>query len=220
MKALLTDQERLTALERSNRRLKAGMLSLIAIGTALASLGAFAPQPKIVTATRFILTDESGRERGELSANEKAATLQLLNADGSRAAVVAAGSKDNGLYLADKHGEIRAGIISSDIEGSIALMNKATPNEAFIVTDNATGTVLAIRDPKGNDRVHLGITARGPAFAVADGHGIQRFAAGEVGAVALNDKGQIYWGSFGENISPEERVRIMNLLNSGFRPPN
>jgi len=216
-----TVEERFARLERSNKRLKAGVLAFGTLLTAVVIIGAAAPTPapKTLVATRFLLVDATGKTRAELSANDKSTALQLLNLDGSRAWVLAAGSSGNGLILSDTSGKTRANLIASgDGTANFAMMKEGSPHEAFYVTDNPQGTALAIRDPNGTDRIDLGYSAKGASLAVADGNGTVRAMVAEEGDVTFKQGGQIDWASFGENLTPEERKHVMDLINQTTPP--
>jgi len=216
----MSNEERLLRLERSNRRLKAGMAVFGIAAFALAILGAAAPTPKVLTAERFVLLDSSGRERAELSSNSKSAALQFSNADGSRALIVSAGSTDNAVIIDDKKGQIREGLITGENgDAQIALMHDGMEQDALSITDNAKGTAMAIRDQNGNERVDVGVTPKGGSLAVADGNGRVRTAIADQGVVSLDANGRLLWGTMYADLAPEDRKRVIDLINATGPPP-
>jgi hypothetical protein len=216
----MSSEERLLRLEQSNRRLKAGMVAIGVVATALLILGAAAPTPRVITAEKFVLLDSSGRERAELSSNSKAAALQFSNADGSRALIVSSGSTDNAVIIDDKKGQIREGLITgADGNAQIALMHDGMDQDAFTITDDAKGTIMAIRDPNGNERVDVGVTPKGGSLAVADGNGRVRTAIADQGFVSMDPGGKLLWGSMYADMTPEERKRVIDIINTAGPPP-
>jgi hypothetical protein len=215
MSVLMSVEERVQRLEKSNRRLKVGMLSLGIAATCIAVLGAAAPTPKAVTAEKFVLLDEAGNERAELSSNSKAAALQLLNVNGSRAAVVTAGSEGNAIFLADTAGQTReAMMVGKDSGARLSIIRNNQQQEMFVITDSPLGTVLAIRDGNGKDRINIGYSPKGAGVAVADANETIRGMVGEQGMATYKKGGQIEWASAGENMTPEERKHVMDIINS------
>jgi hypothetical protein len=217
MRQEMTIEQRLLFLERSNKQLKAGMLAIGILAGAVGILGAGLPAPKTITAERFVLMDDAGNQRAELSANAKAAALQFLNSDGTRALVIAAGSAGNGIFVSDRKGSARASLIATDDgTANFAMMKQGSSHESFVITDNPQGTALAIRDPNGKDRVNLGYTEKGASLGVGDANGTIRAMVAEQGIASYLKGGQIEWASFGENMTPEERKRVMDLINSAI----
>jgi hypothetical protein len=116
-------------------------------------------------------------------------------------------------------GKTRASLIAgNDGTASLAILKEGFPHEAFLLTDNQQGKVLAIRDPNGNDRIDLGYTAKKASLAVADDNGTVRAMVGEQGDLTFKKGGQIDWASFGEDMTPEERKHVMDLLNQTIQP--
>lgn len=215
----MENAERIALLERSNRRMKAGMAGLVALIVGLAILGVAAPTPKVLTAERFVLVDESGRERAELSSNTKASALQFLNSNGTDALVLTAGSGDNGVILSDKNGEDRLGFIaSSDGTVDLSFYRDHGKQETLKITDNPEGTAISVRDSTGKDRINLGYSSKGAGLGVADRNGTVRSVIGEQGYATFDKNGKVDWTSFGENMTPEERKQVMDLVNSAPQP--
>ncbi|HEY0307395.1 MAG TPA: hypothetical protein VGB94_04485 [Acidobacteriaceae bacterium] len=214
-----TAEERLVRLEKSNKRLKAGMFALLVLISAGVILGAASPSPKILSAERFVLVDAAGNERAELSSNSKSAALQFLNSNGSKGMVLMTGDAGNGLLVSDMMGKSRANFLAlNDGTASLSLMNANSPNEAFSVKDTTQGTALVVHDGNGKDRLDLGYTEKGASLVVADANGTTKAAVTEQGMVTFKKGGQLEWASFGEDMKPEERKHIRDLLNSTMPP--
>lgn len=211
-----TPEQRLARLELSNKRLKAAIVGMLSLVAGAAILGAAAPAPKSISAERFVLIDANGNERAELSANSSAAALQFLNADKSRSLILASGSAGNGLILSDEKGKTRASMFSSD-DGSaqISLTKANSDTDSFIVKDSNQGTALAFRDSNGKDRINIGSTNKGASLVVNDANETPRAMVAEQGVVTYLKGGQVEWASFGESLTPAERKRVMDIVNSG-----
>jgi hypothetical protein len=210
-----TAEERLSRLEKSNRKLKVGILALTTIVAATIILGAAAPPPKIVTAEKFVLLDPDGHERAEFSANNKSAALQFLNSNGTRGIMIASGGEGNGISLSDENGHQRTFLmVESGGEAAFATVREGLPQETFILSDGVGGTSMAIRDLAGKDRVNLGTTPKGAGLSVADGNATPRAIITDTTMAAFDKGGQMYWGSFPDDITPEGRKRIMDAINS------
>jgi hypothetical protein len=75
--------ERIDRLERDNRRMKRSAGGAALLLAALALLAARFDSPRVVEANRFVLQDEKGALRGELSVDKNgAASLRLLDSTG------------------------------------------------------------------------------------------------------------------------------------------
>lgn len=217
MRTFQTNEERFAALEQSNRKLKAGMMLLCGMAALIAILGAAAPSPKVIIAERFVLVDETGKERAELSSNPKNVAFQLMNADQSRAVILSSGSEGNGVLLFDKFGKGRQALMAYKDATTYSVFREDRPQEALLILDNAKGTVLAVRDPKGNELVDLGVV-NGGALAISDTNGKPRAMVGTEGITTFDEAGKINWTSFGETLTPEERKHVMDLINSTQQP--
>jgi hypothetical protein len=193
------------------------MAGLGIVAAAFAILGAAAPAPKVITAERFVLVDASGHERAELSSNSKNAAFQLLNADQSRAVVLSSGSAGNAVLLFDKVGNGRQSLMADQEEATYNIFRDGYPRDTFAITDNLQGTVLAVRDSKGHELVDLG-TAKGGGLSITDANDIPRVMIGNQGLMAFNEYGKVYWTSLGENMSPDERKHVMDIINSTTQP--
>jgi hypothetical protein len=210
---------RLARLERSNRRLKSCVIGLtIGVGS-LAILGMANSAPKVLTAEKFLLVDDQGIERAELSTNNKAAALQFLNPNQTRAIVVARGSQGSGIYMSDGKGNVRTGmLVNDDSTATIAMMNGEA--ESFTVKDGREGTALTFADAAGHTKIALGSTPKGASLNIWDGNDTLRVGVAEQGVLTFDKGGLLEWASFGEKLSPEERKKVMDLINStpGIRP--
>ena len=214
-----TAEQRLLKLEQSNRRLKAVMFALCTMAVGVGVLGAADTASKTIRAERFVLVDASGKERAELSASGNASALQFFNPDGSRALVLLAGGAGNGVFISNSEGKDRLSMFASaDKSATLSLTKEGSQKDAVVLTDKAAGTVLEFRDDGGRDRVDLGYTPKGASLVVADANDTVRSVVAEQGVTTYLKGGQIEWASFGENLSPEERKRVMDIVNTATPP--
>lgn len=79
--------DRLTALERSNRRLRAGFFALALLVAALATGGAAALVPDTMAAHSFRLVDAGGAERAALTSGDHGTAVLTLNTGGGESAL-------------------------------------------------------------------------------------------------------------------------------------
>jgi hypothetical protein len=98
-------------------------------------------------------------------------------------------------------------------EATYNIFRDGYPRDTFAITDNSQGTVLAVRDAKGHELVDLG-TAKGGGLSITDANDIPRVMIGNQGIMAFNEHVKVYWTSLGENMSPEERNHVMDMINS------
>jgi hypothetical protein len=206
--------DRLEKLERSNSRLKLGLVTLILIFGGIAVMGAKPQASKVLEVEKLILRDAGGAERGELFANDKAWGFVLYNKNGSRASAMFSGGGMNAVVLHDQNGNIRQSI-TSNLEASNWSMYRPGSDSAQIeIGDNAQGTALTIRNRANNPQVELGISPKGSALMLSDEKGSVRtmIAGEEVGLATYAQDGRFVWSPGLENFTPEERARIKALI--------
>lgn len=207
------NEQRLLRLERSNRRLRIGLISIAMASAGICLLGATNPAPKVLKANSFVLVDAAGNERGEFSSNPKAVALQLLNQNGTRAVIIAAGSESNAVSVNDNSGETRMFLDASDKSADLGVVRDGSPKEKLLITDNDAGTELAIRDQSGHEMVDVGVSAKGPDIMISDANETVRAMMALQGFMSLDKGGNLDWASFGEKLTPEERQQVMQFIN-------
>ena len=128
----MTTEERIERLEQNNRRLLAGLVTVILLGIGVAAI----PKPggdvvDEVRARAFILVDDNGKTRAALLVSTNGPGLYLL--DGNKQARVSLDiSKDMsgladcapGLVLADKNGTLRVQLVTSQNDSWLQLSDK------------------------------------------------------------------------------------------------
>jgi len=180
-------------------------------------MGMANPVPKTLSAEKFVVVDAEGNERAELSANSKSAALQFLNPNQSRSIVIATGSQGNGVYLSDGNGKIRTGMLVGD-DGVATISTMNGDSETFALKDSRDGAALTFRDSGGHARIVMGYTPKGASINVMDGNETLRADVAEQGVVTFDKGGLLEWASFGEKMSPADRKKVMDLINSGMKP--
>lgn len=107
-----TVEQRVTRLERQNRRLKLGMVAVMAVVAGLVCLAATEPAAKLVRAERFQVVDAQGVVRADLGVVAGAGTgLTLYDPNGGERAGLGVNSNGGtGLRLIDKAGRSRIGL--------------------------------------------------------------------------------------------------------------
>jgi len=112
---------RLISLERQNRRLRQIGVAALVLAASLVLMGQASPK-KTIEANEFILRDNSGKVRANLSLKEKESIAQLVLFDneGTRRATLDSGVAGLGgnLSLADEHGKVRVSVSAMDLGNS------------------------------------------------------------------------------------------------------
>lgn len=178
----MTDTERIDKIEtelkltrKINHCLFAVMLGALAIITVGAASG---PEKSAeIRATKFILEDQAGQERGIFSANEKGAELKLIGTGGKPQCVIFTDDAGAGLSLADANGKERIGLRA---RANILQLVFSGANEKKLLQlearDDHPGLVMA--DAGGMDRIMLKIENTDPVVAITDVNGKQRIRLG------------------------------------------
>jgi len=108
----MTAEERLTQLEHENRKLRLGMLAVLAVVAGLVCIAATQPVAKVVRAQRFEFVDVKGKVRAELKLLANGSPgLWFYDEKGKPRAVLAVlpdGSPN--LMFQDEKGKTRAGL--------------------------------------------------------------------------------------------------------------
>ncbi|HEV8306134.1 MAG TPA: hypothetical protein VGW35_00590 [Methylomirabilota bacterium] len=152
-----TVAERLTRLERENRRLKhmvaAGLVGLVAV--LLMGQAPVAQAPRIVEAERFVLRDPSGNVRATLSVTSEGGTgLSLMNKDGTVGALLVTVDAGSALALGDPHGAVRIELGKTAEAWGLSLRDPRDVPRAKLLA-RETGSHLELFDAKGIRRVSL-----------------------------------------------------------------
>jgi hypothetical protein len=167
--------ERLSNLEKQNRRLKRSGAAALIVAASLALLGQ-TPARKTVEANEFILRDSDGRVRarlGTVSANPgasypKAVQFQLFDPKGTERVDLSDGiGLVPSLSLYDLEGKERASLMEAFGQGGMLIFTDEKRNQTARVgpTDVKAGDVeatdsFALFDEGGNLRARLFMTAR------------------------------------------------------------
>jgi hypothetical protein len=206
--------ERFDSLERSNRRLKTAMSACVLVAVALLFMGAKPPTPKVIEAEKFVLKDNSGNERGQLFATQKAWGLVFFNEDGTKAATLAVNSELSAVLLFDHNGNIRHSLTATLDESAWKVFHPGSEEAQFQVVDNGLGTVLDVRDRANKPRVELGVSSRGSALNLSDSNSRIRAAivGEEMGFASFANDGSLDWSPGWEKFSPEEQEQMKALM--------
>lgn len=194
----MNNEERLLRLERSNRRLKAGMLVVCGSALALTALGAATPTPRVVEANKFILRDDSGKERAELSMNGVSAIFKLLNPNGTQAATLASGDTGNGTWLLDSTGHVREAMVVDPKGGAVfGMTHGPEKGDSLVIEDTEDRTSISLKDAVGVGRIIIENGPQmGPAFKVVDQNNHMRAVLWESGAATFEANGMANFNTF------------------------
>ena len=145
----VTLEQRVEWLERHDRRLKLGMLVVLAVVGALLFVGMQAPQ-KVVEAEKFVLRDGGGRHRAVLETLDWGPSFTLYGANGKKSVELATDGLESGLIFYDDRQKQRVRLVVEE------------------------GPMLDLCDAKGRTRAWLFTCEHGPALAFADAKGDYR----------------------------------------------
>jgi len=152
----LTLQERVESVERHNKRLKVGMLAVLAAVGGLLFVGATEPVAKVVRAQKFEVVDSEGNVRVGVTTAGGSAGLYVKDKDGKLRLRMGAGMglTDAGqpsLSMRDKDGNLRVALsVEDDGRPMLGLSNKdGRPRVLLWVDeDGSPGLVLSDKDEK------------------------------------------------------------------------
>ncbi len=164
-------ETRLADLETAHLHLKRFVVSLLAAGVALASLGAAKTPPGTTVAKALHLIDDQGKVR--ILINPRA-----------------------GVSLLDEEGRPRA-VLSLDNTGPGLALYGTSSKTGTILNVNEDGPALAMRDNDGRTRALLAAIGPGPALILSDEKERERIALiqqGEKSSMSVIDRrGTIVW---------------------------
>ena len=194
MTASPDNEERLLRLEQSNRRLKLGICAATIIVAAGCLVGFATQEPRTIKASSFILLDDAGNERAELSSAGKAVSLKLLNQNGTQAIKLAAEDGANALAIADQSGQVRTSL----------------------TVDPQTGTSLTIMDQAGLKRADLMLKDDFATAWVSDANGTIRAAMSDFGFITFRERGTIAWK---DDVYTQDIKRMTDYVQQKLQPP-
>ena len=177
------------------------LLALAALG--LAALGLYYPSPAnaalpdTIVASRFVLRDEAGKDRGEWATDGKSSQLALIDGGDRVRALIATDDQasvvrltdrsgrdrvtlaeqpgDPSLILADESGTIRT-VLGAGRQPGLAIYDAAEQPRLLVVDDAVDGPLMDLLDDRGNRRIRLGTGAVGQGLNLYDGD--QKLRAG------------------------------------------
>src|SRR5215469_13841806 len=149
-------EDRLARVEKSNRQLKAAVLTFFSGLAAFAVMGAGQTAPKTLEVQKIILKDALDNERGQLFATDKVWGLVLYNKDGSKTSSMYVGRDMNGTILNDPNGNLRQ-VLTSDLNQSqFEVFRPGSDSAQIDFRDSGEGTALVLRDRSNVGRIGMG----------------------------------------------------------------
>ena len=148
----MTIKERLTRLERKNRRLT---LALLLAGLASAAGCNILPGdqtrfvPTEVKANQFTLVDGNGKPRAILNVDKDGPTFGLLDENGKPRAGLGVGKDGPVLALFHENGNPRAGLGVSKYGPRLALCDESGKERVSLSADKQHGPALILYDENG-----------------------------------------------------------------------
>lgn len=149
-------ESRLAALERSNRRLRAGLLAVVLAGTGAIGLGATrGGVPEVLRASRFEVVNGKGEIRASLSAYPDGASLALLNRAGIERASLGLDDKSDAALVLAGHGGQTLVRLEADQTSSLTLYDARRTRVALSV--GFDGCYLSMDDETGRTRAFVDV---------------------------------------------------------------
>lgn len=208
----MTLEQRLDNLERSNRKMRAGLVMCLLVAIALFTLGARPSAPKVLEAEKIVLRDTNGNERGQLFANEKSWGLVLYTESGQQALGLVASTTVNGLLISDQTGYGRQVFTSDKNQTTWSIFHPGSKLAQIEITDKLPGAEIIVRDRSDIQRIELGVADKGPGLALSDANGTMRTVLSEGVIASFLQDGTIKWSPEWERLSPEEKQKLKTLL--------
>jgi len=139
--------ERVAKLEAQNRRLRGGIIAILAAISAGILMGQAAPPPRVIEAQRFVLKDSDGSVRGWMGTIGKGSELNLgnVNAQPMMRLVVSTDASDLHFFGSRKSG-MNLGLDSGTPD--ISMVGAEGSGEAGIAFEKE-GPALTLRDASG-----------------------------------------------------------------------
>ena len=178
----MTTEERLTKLERKNRRLTLGIV-LAGLATSLAAaVGMAAPGivPDEVKARKFILVDDDGKGRASLYMSEDGAGLSLLDANGMTRVLLVASENGPGLFMFSESGKPSVNLTTrKNAPVSLGLLGENSTSSATLEASER-GAAVAIWYNRGKEHAEFGVNNETgiPTLRLFDAKGRLRAALG------------------------------------------
>jgi hypothetical protein len=147
--------ERLAKLEKSNRRLKVGLILCVVLGFSLVLIGAVgAPlTASMVTAEAFKLVDFNGAERGMFSSNKDGTFFYIKDPAGNMRASMAATADDSYVNVLDNTGKTRIVIRFDNDKGPGLYVKDEAGNVPATLSAGKQGAWLEVKDDANRSRI-------------------------------------------------------------------
>ena len=152
----MTIEERLTRLERKNRRLTLALASVGMAAMLAVAMGQGAPAvvPQEITAHKFTLVDGNGKTRADLIMLKDGPSLSLYDENGKTRAELVALKDGSGLSLYDKNDKKRAELVALKDGSGLSLYDKNDKKRARLRLDEDRPS-LNLSDENGKPRAML-----------------------------------------------------------------
>jgi hypothetical protein len=165
---MMTIEERLTQLERNNRRLTvalvlAGLAAILVVAGYMVSPLAV---PDEVRAHRFSLVDGDGKVRVGLVVSENVPIFAMFDENGNRQIGLGVDKNGPGLNLFDTNGKLRTGLTISKGVPSLDLFDENGKQRARLGSKDGAGLVLY--DNNGKMRAGLAVLNNIPSLDLFD----------------------------------------------------
>lgn len=220
--------KRLEKLERENRRLRGLGVAAVVIAAALGLMAATRPVPQKITAHEFDVLDNAGRVRIRLSATPSSASVEVMDAQGNRAASMEVGFLGSFITAGKDGGDVAMLTSSAQLGSSVGVgfspdWNAAAASKSGKALREAMKSYLARL--KSQPSVGMALSPSGqPSFKMAGKDGfssLEPFAlnfydgAGRPAVSLVNAQGSgglTFYGKknqqFGKQSFPVQRVAL------------
>ncbi|MBF0547426.1 MAG: hypothetical protein HQM08_23495 [Candidatus Riflebacteria bacterium] len=189
-------EERITALERQNKRLKRLFFFIVILIGGFVVQGEISATSKIIEAEKFVLKNKQGKVRGVWENHESMTVLAMFDDSGVNRITAGLSNTDESLTFCDASGSPRIKFSFADGDSGIFVFD-GNKKIRIGMALNSQGPCVDFRDSKGTRRLGMILTNEGPGFSLLHSNGrngLGMALAKEMPSMVFTDPfGKISW---------------------------